>query len=79
MAIPTFRHFINGQYVESTASELFDLVSPVDGQVYGRSTILVSSGENTTTFTIPIKSLILLIGLAVLPPTRPPGSYRAGS
>lgn len=37
MAIPTFRHFINGQYVESTASELFDLVSPVDGQVYGRS------------------------------------------
>lgn len=37
MGITTFRHFINGQYVESTASELFDLVSPVDGQVYGRS------------------------------------------
>lgn len=30
MAIPTFRHFINGQYVESTGSEVFDLVSPVD-------------------------------------------------
>ena len=37
MAIPTFRHFINGQYVESTGSEVFDLVSPVDAQVYGRS------------------------------------------
>ncbi len=36
-SIPTFRHFINGQYVDSTGDEYFELISPVTGQVNGRS------------------------------------------
>lgn len=37
MDIQVLRNFINGQYVESTSQSFFDLVSPVTGEVNGRS------------------------------------------
>ncbi|MDC9592097.1 gamma-aminobutyraldehyde dehydrogenase [Xenorhabdus sp. IM139775] len=37
MPIPTLRHFIHGQYLESKGSEYFDLISPVTGKSYARS------------------------------------------
>lgn len=37
MTHPTLKHFINGQYVASTGTETFDLISPVTGKVYARS------------------------------------------
>ncbi|MDO5101413.1 MAG: gamma-aminobutyraldehyde dehydrogenase [Lautropia sp.] len=37
MSTPVLKHFINGQQVASSGDELFDLVSPVDGQVYALS------------------------------------------
>lgn len=37
MAMPTLKHFINGQYAESKGSEYFDLISPVTGQPIARS------------------------------------------
>ncbi|CDG88295.1 gamma-aminobutyraldehyde dehydrogenase [Xenorhabdus bovienii] len=37
MPVPTLKHFINGQYIESKGSEYFDLVSPVTGESYARS------------------------------------------
>jgi len=33
----TLQHFINGQYVSSQGSDFFDLVSPVDGEIYAQS------------------------------------------
>jgi len=37
MTLPILKHFINGVYVEGSSSDAFDLISPVDGQVYARS------------------------------------------
>lgn len=37
MAMPTLKHFINGQYAESSGSEYFDLISPVTGKPVARS------------------------------------------
>lgn len=37
MSVPTLKHFINGQYVESQGGDYFDLISPVTGQVNARS------------------------------------------
>ncbi|WP_406564525.1 gamma-aminobutyraldehyde dehydrogenase [Acinetobacter qingfengensis] len=31
------KHFINGEYVDGTGTEFFDLVSPVTGQIYAQS------------------------------------------
>lgn len=33
----TLQHFINGQYVSNQQDRFFDLISPVDGEIYGRS------------------------------------------
>ncbi|WP_206194004.1 gamma-aminobutyraldehyde dehydrogenase [Serratia microhaemolytica] len=35
--MPTLKHFINGQFVESSHTDYFDLISPVTGEVYARS------------------------------------------
>lgn len=37
MSVPVLRHFINGTNVEGSGSEFFDLISPVNGEVYARS------------------------------------------
>ncbi|MBJ9424127.1 gamma-aminobutyraldehyde dehydrogenase [Acinetobacter seifertii] len=37
MAKTQLKHFINGEYVASKASDYFDLVSPVTGEVYAQS------------------------------------------
>ncbi|MBD2794156.1 gamma-aminobutyraldehyde dehydrogenase [Xenorhabdus sp. 42] len=37
MSVPTLKHFINGQYVESKDVDYFDLISPVTGKVNARS------------------------------------------
>jgi len=37
MSVPVLRHFINGTHVEGSGSEFFDLISPVNGEVYACS------------------------------------------
>ncbi|AQS42285.1 MAG: Aldehyde dehydrogenase [Candidatus Tokpelaia hoelldobleri] len=38
MSVPELRHFIHGTYyIANSSSEFFDLISPVDGEVYGHS------------------------------------------
>lgn len=37
MQVKQLKHFINGEYVQTSGIEFFDLISPVNGQIYAQS------------------------------------------